>query len=143
MKRPTKKLILESGISRFSRVGYKATTMEDLAGDVGIRPSALFKHFAGGKRDIFIAVIKQLAEKACNASAFDKEMTAEAYFRSQPEGLKLMIVAAAEDREDFQLVMEFFIAPISSQWNVSGFFQLAAAIIQDEVWPGVKAGAAA
>jgi AcrR family transcriptional regulator len=59
MKRPTKNLLIDAAEKYFAEKGYRATSMEDIAGDVGIRPSAIYKHFRN-KQDLYEAVLDRM-----------------------------------------------------------------------------------
>lgn len=54
----TKKRILDAATKRFAELGYKSTSVRKIAGDVGIRESALYNHFEN-KDAIFNAVMHQ------------------------------------------------------------------------------------
>lgn len=45
----------------FADKGYRSTSMEDIAGDVGIRPSAIYKHFRN-KQDLYEAVLDRIIQ---------------------------------------------------------------------------------
>lgn len=44
-RKPTKELIFETAIELFSRDGYRAVSVRDITGVVGIKESSLYKHF--------------------------------------------------------------------------------------------------
>lgn len=52
--------ILEAAVSRFARLGFKKTTLDDVASDVGIVKSALYKHFSS-KEDLFRSFVDRVA----------------------------------------------------------------------------------
>lgn len=52
----TRAAILEAAFELFSRQGYHATTIRQIAGQVGLTPGSIYNHFSG-KDDIFLAVI--------------------------------------------------------------------------------------
>lgn len=58
-RRSTTDRILDAAERRFARRGYEATSLGDIADDVGIRAPSLYKHFAS-KRDIYAAVVDRL-----------------------------------------------------------------------------------
>lgn len=62
MKRPTKKLLINAAIDMLATKGPKATTMEDIAAIVGIRPSAIYKHFKNKTCLISEAIKYQFSE---------------------------------------------------------------------------------
>ena len=51
-KRNTKESILLKALELFADRGYEGVSVRDIAAEVGIRQSSLYKHFAG-KQDIF------------------------------------------------------------------------------------------
>jgi AcrR family transcriptional regulator len=54
----TGEAIIASSIELFGTLGYHATSVRDIASSVGIRPGALYNHFAG-KQDILFYIIDQ------------------------------------------------------------------------------------
>lgn len=54
----TKQNILESGLEVFSRKGYAATRVEDIAEQANVTTGAIYHHF-GGKSDLYIALVKK------------------------------------------------------------------------------------
>lgn len=58
----TKNLILEAALNLFSQRGYDGVGLRDLAQEVGIRESALYKHFSG-KQEIFDSLVEQMYEE--------------------------------------------------------------------------------
>ena len=53
--------ILEAAMGLFARLGFKKTTLDDVAGEVGIVKSALYRYFSN-KEELFNAVIDYLAK---------------------------------------------------------------------------------
>ncbi len=68
----TKDKILEHALKLFSRKGYKATTVRDIAGAVGIKQSALYNHFKN-KDEILETLISNLTSSAIVTIFDDKE----------------------------------------------------------------------
>ncbi len=54
----TKQNILEGGLEVFSRKGYAATRVEDIAKQANVTTGAIYHHF-GGKSDLYIALVKK------------------------------------------------------------------------------------
>ena len=52
----TKKRIIETALALFSQSGYLATSMNDIAQQVGLTKAALYKHFSG-KQEILDCII--------------------------------------------------------------------------------------
>ncbi|RJO63240.1 MAG: TetR/AcrR family transcriptional regulator [Myxococcales bacterium] len=61
--KPTRReAILDAAIKRFARVGYRKTTLAEVAKDVGMVKSALYKYFTD-KEDLFRAAVDRLAKE--------------------------------------------------------------------------------
>ena len=56
----TKKRIIETALALFSQSGYLATSMNDIAQQVGLTKAALYKHFSG-KQEILDCIIASTA----------------------------------------------------------------------------------
>lgn len=52
----TRRELLQAARNRFIRLGYEATTLRDVASDVGVNP-ALIKRYFGSKESLFKATI--------------------------------------------------------------------------------------
>jgi len=65
----TKQKILTIALELFSTKGYKATTVRDIAGEIGIKQSALYNHFKN-KDEILETLISNLTTSAI-ATIFD------------------------------------------------------------------------
>jgi AcrR family transcriptional regulator len=59
----TKQKILDVALELFSTKGYKATTVRDIAGEIGIKQSALYNHFKN-KDEILETLISDLTTSA-------------------------------------------------------------------------------
>jgi AcrR family transcriptional regulator len=57
--RDTKKVILTVALKLFSERGYDGVGIRDIAKEIGIRESALYKHYSG-KQDIFDSILKDV-----------------------------------------------------------------------------------
>ncbi len=68
----TKDKILKYSLKLFSSKGYKATTVRDIAGAVGIKQSALYNHFKN-KDEILETLISNLTSSAIVTIFDDKE----------------------------------------------------------------------
>lgn len=55
---PTRERLLDAALARFSREAWGGTSIRDLARDVGIRESSVYKHFAS-KQAIFDALLER------------------------------------------------------------------------------------
>jgi len=54
----TKQNLLDAGLEVFSRKGYAATRVEDIARQADVTIGAIYHHF-GGKSDLYIALVKK------------------------------------------------------------------------------------
>ena len=61
-QKDTKKLILDTALDLFSKSGYDCVGLRDIASIVGIRESAIYKHFTN-KQDLFDKLVKQMSEE--------------------------------------------------------------------------------
>ena len=57
----TKERILEIALSLFAQSGYLGTSMNDIAGRLGITKAALYKHYAG-KQEILDCIVARMCE---------------------------------------------------------------------------------
>jgi len=73
----TKDKILKHALKLFSSKGYKATTVRDIAGAVGIKQSALYNHFKN-KNEILETLISNLTSSAI-VTLFDDKDAQELY----------------------------------------------------------------
>ncbi|MCD6211491.1 MAG: TetR/AcrR family transcriptional regulator [Sulfurovum sp.] len=71
----TKEKILKHALKLFSVKGYKATTVRDIAGSIGIKQSALYNHFKN-KDEILETLIRDLTSSAI-VTLFDDKDTQE------------------------------------------------------------------
>lgn len=69
----TKDKILKYALKLFSSKGYKATTVRDIAGAIGIKQSALYNHFKN-KDEILETLISNLTSSAIVTLFDDKEV---------------------------------------------------------------------
>ncbi len=60
--RDTKEVILKVALKLFSERGYDGVGIRDIAKEVGIRESALYKHYSG-KQDIFDSILKDIERR--------------------------------------------------------------------------------
>lgn len=59
---PTKDRILQAALALFSRHGFDAVSVDQIAAEVGIKAPSLYKHFKG-KRDIFDAIFAEMQRR--------------------------------------------------------------------------------
>ena len=67
-KRNTKELILLEALKLFADKGYEGVSVRDIAAEVGIRQSSLYKHFES-KQDIFDTLVETMKNRFPQASA--------------------------------------------------------------------------
>ena len=83
-KETTKQKILIEAVKLFSKEGYKAVSVEQIAEAVGIKAPSLYKHYKS-KRDIFNHILQQMERQDTKNAAADsmptetKETAPEAY----------------------------------------------------------------
>ena len=69
----TREKILEASLKLFSKKGYKATTMRDIAAEVGIRQGGIYNHFKN-KESILETLIDEMMDSALlKLFRFDEE----------------------------------------------------------------------
>ena len=90
----TKQRILAEAVRLFSREGYEAVSVEQIAKAVGIKAPSLYKHYTS-KRDIFdsiLRVMEQQDEESAHAYSLPeepREIMPQAYERPSAEDLIL------------------------------------------------------
>lgn len=60
--RDTKEVILTVALKLFSEKGYDGVGIRDISKEIGIRESALYKHYSG-KQDIFDSILKDIEHR--------------------------------------------------------------------------------
>ncbi len=55
----TKEKLQGAALKVFSKKGYAATTLDDIAKEAGVTRGAIYWHFKGGKAEIFTAILNQ------------------------------------------------------------------------------------
>lgn len=65
MSSSTKEKIKSVALTLFAQKGYEGTTMNEIAGLVGIKKASLYAHFKG-KEDLFFSVYEDLAQEYVN-----------------------------------------------------------------------------
>ena len=141
----TKDKILKHALKLFSSKGYKATTVRDIAGAVGIKQSALYNHFKN-KDEILETLISNLTSSAI-VTIFDDKESKELHkqgksllmsiattfkligFDSQNEALlKLLMQEIYRNERIREIYNEYFY-----QENVKKLSGLFFAMMQDEM----------
>lgn len=87
MKQTTKQRILQEALTLFSKHGYEAVSVEQIAAAVGIKAPSLYKHYKG-KQDIFDAVFAEMKRR----------------YDEQSEQMQIHIANAAADTAKFAAI---------------------------------------
>ena len=88
----TKQRILTEAVKLFSKEGYEAVSVDQIAKAVGIKAPSLYKHYKS-KRDIFDSILRIMEQRdgenatACSLPEGTAEAMPEAYERSSVEDL--------------------------------------------------------
>jgi TetR/AcrR family acrAB operon transcriptional repressor len=102
----TKQNLLKAALEVFSRKGYAATRVEDIAKQANVTTGAIYHHF-GGKGELYIALIEDSSARA-NQLAFDiyeEGGTSAAILRR----LLVRMFEFAEEDEEYRAVLELFL----------------------------------
>lgn len=97
----TKERILETALALFAKKGYLGTSMNDIAGQLGLTKAALYKHYAG-KQEILDRIVARMNQMdAERAAAFGMPETApdgfaEAYMKTPIDKIRAYSVAQFE-----------------------------------------------
>jgi len=86
----TKEKILKHALKLFSTKGYKATTVRDIAGSIGIKQSALYNHFKN-KDEILETLIRDLTSSAIVTLFDSKESTDKGSSELHKQGKSLLM----------------------------------------------------
>lgn len=97
----TKNRILESALLLFAQRGYEATSISDIASELGITKGALYRHFAG-KRAILDEILERMwerdGEQARDCGVPDQELQAGAQAYRETELQAIQSFALAQFR---------------------------------------------
>jgi TetR/AcrR family transcriptional regulator len=119
----TRELILAAAEARFAAKGYDATSLGDIADDVGIRAPSLYKHFES-KRALYLAVVERLLDpyfalldnllvepKDASEAAANLEAVMAQYLRT-PRLASLVQHAALAGGDELDLLVERWYRPL-------------------------------
>ncbi len=96
--RDTKELILTVALKLFSEKGYDGVGIRDIAKEIGIRESALYKHYSG-KQDIFSSILKDTERR------YQEEVSTFI----PPEGMTNILSGESDVREElFRISVTMF-----------------------------------
>lgn len=121
-KPSTRQRLLDAAEAHFARRGYGATSLGEIAGDVGIRTPSLYKHFEG-KQALYEAVLERLlgpyfemlyelldAPRAASEATRNMSAVLDHYVRT-PNLARLVQHAALAEGEELELLIERWYAP--------------------------------
>lgn len=120
---PAAARILDAAEARFAATGYRATSLADIADDVGIRTPSLYKHFAG-KQALYTAVLERLLDPYFallgellhppqdEGQALANLTTVVERYVRQPNLARLVQHAALAGGGDVDILMERWFAPL-------------------------------
>jgi AcrR family transcriptional regulator len=106
----TRRLLLEAARRRFTRDGYRATTVRDVADDVGVNVALISRYF-GSKEGLFeaciVATVRALSESAQEvtavgqvAEAISRNLTGPAQAEGLPQALLLLLRSSGDERAE-------------------------------------------
>ena len=75
-KKNTKQLIVEISFDLFSKLGYSATSIRNIASEVGVRESAIYNHFKS-KEEILKAIIEEFKGRTSGTEILNDELLDE------------------------------------------------------------------
>lgn len=113
----TKRNLLAAALDVFSRKGYTAATMEDIAMQANVTTGAIYHHF-DGKSALYIALIE---DNSAKASQLAQEIVDEG---GRPASilrrLLVRLFEFAEEDKEYRAVMELFLntSEISSELSI-------------------------
>lgn len=119
MKVHTRDLILDAAEALFARQGYHATTIKQVAANVGVQGPALYKHFAS-KRALFEEVLERLFAPF-TALVSDGESTGGdqrgilQQHMANPNIARIVAQAALSGGEDLALLVERWYRPFFAE----------------------------
>jgi TetR/AcrR family transcriptional regulator len=122
MAKPTVERILDAAEARFAEKGFSATSLGEIADDVGIRSPSLYKHFAT-KKALYHAVMKRLLDpyfemletllaRPSDARQAQRNLdTVASHYYATPNLARLMQHAALAGGEEIDLLMKAWVNP--------------------------------
>ncbi len=101
----TAKRIQAVALRYFAEKGYDATTLADIAGEIGIKKPSIYAHYPG-KMDLFLTIVEQIRDGY--ASLWRQELAATAGY-SPAERLKLLFAGICRYFLHDKVQLQFFI----------------------------------
>ena len=77
----TKERIVQEALNLFSIKGFKGTSVKNIADEVGIKDSSLYKHF-GSKQEIFDTIVLEMKQRMSRLAERMKLPEEEDYVKS-------------------------------------------------------------
>ena len=63
----TRQTVLDAAVAEFSRNGYSATRLQDIAKRAAVTRGAVYHHFSAGKAELFSIIIEQATQTGSQA----------------------------------------------------------------------------
>jgi TetR/AcrR family acrAB operon transcriptional repressor len=99
----TRQALLDAGLVVFSKQGFAATRLEDIAEQAGVTRGAIYWHF-GSKTDLYLALVQDISSRSSNVIA---EAVAEGGSFSQVmQRVIERLIAYPERDKDYRRVLE-------------------------------------
>jgi AcrR family transcriptional regulator len=105
--------LLDAARRIFGKKGYRATEVNELAADAGVTRPILYRHFPGGKREVFSTILQEhidelmrsLYEAMGSASKARERihrglLAYLAFAEERPEGFRLLTAISDDDDDD-------------------------------------------
>ncbi len=145
----TKQKILDAALDLFSTQGFEATSVSQIADEVGIRKASVYSHFAS-KQEILESLIREIMKQYEQRSVFSKSGTVDQnlsvesitemivgqirYIIHEPRIVKARkmltveqfrnpILAKLQTRQNYTNVMNFFVSLIEQLTEQGKFFE--------------------
>ncbi len=110
----TKETIFKTALTMFAQRGFKAVSVRDIAGEIGITQAALYKHYTS-KRDIFDSIVSFMEKKTEEAfKNLDMKQWLSEYYRYWTEDeyavkfRKMLTVEQYGDKLSARLYEKYF-----------------------------------
>jgi len=114
----TRPRILDSAEARFAATGFTATSLGDIAADVGIRTPSLYRHFSSKQAlyeevlarllDPWVALMAEILEPANVDDAVGNLQRALEHYLATPNLARLVQHAALAGGEELELVLRWY-----------------------------------
>lgn len=121
--KPTKERILDAAEQYFAQRGYEATSVVEIAEQVGIRGPAVYKHF-GNKQELFEAVLRRLFEP------FRTMMAERAAVQATPAAMDAIVAHHIENPNIPRLIQHATLAGgkpleiLAEEWYIPFFAEI-------------------